>query len=180
MKLGIVVQRYGADLNGGAELHARYDAERLARHGDVEVLTTCARDYITWRNEFPAGIEHVNGVSVHRFPVQRERDPDDFGRRSEHVFRKTHSLADELGWLTSEGPTCPALVKHLRSHAGTTSTSSSSATATIRPIMASGQSRRGRSWCPRRNAIPHSGWRSSVRCFVVSEPSCTTRSRNAR
>ena len=118
MKLGIVVQRYGADLNGGAELHARYVAERLARHGDVEVLTTCARDYITWRNEFPAGIEHVNGVSVHRFPVQRERDPDDFGRRSEHVFRKTHSLADELGWLTSEGPTCPALVKHLRSHAG--------------------------------------------------------------
>ena len=118
MKLGIVVQRYGAELNGGAELHARYVAERLSRYGAVEVLTTCARDYITWRNEFSAGVEHVNGVSVHRFPVRRERDPDDFGRRSEHVFRKTHSLADELSWLTSEGPTCPALVKYLRSHAG--------------------------------------------------------------
>ena len=44
MKLAIVVQRYGADINGGAELHARYIAERLSRHAEVEVFTTCARD----------------------------------------------------------------------------------------------------------------------------------------
>lgn len=114
MKLAIVVQRYGADLNGGAELHARYVAERLSRRADVEVLTTCARDYITWRNELPSGIDDVNGIPVHRFPVRRERDPHDFGRRSEHVFDRTHSLADELGWLQSEGPTSPALVSHMR------------------------------------------------------------------
>jgi hypothetical protein len=53
MKVAIVVQRYGADISGGAELHARYIAEHLARHADVRVLTTCARDYLTWRNEFP-------------------------------------------------------------------------------------------------------------------------------
>ena len=47
VKLAVVVQRYGADISGGAELHARYIAERLARHADVEVLTTCASDYIT-------------------------------------------------------------------------------------------------------------------------------------
>ena len=52
MKLAVVVQRYGADLNGGAELHARYIAERLAKHVEVEVLTTCAADYISWRNQF--------------------------------------------------------------------------------------------------------------------------------
>ena len=55
MKLAVVVQRYGADISGGAELHARYIAERLARHATVEVLTTCARDYVTWKNELPAG-----------------------------------------------------------------------------------------------------------------------------
>ena len=117
MKLAVVVQRYGADLNGGAELHARYIAERLAAHADVDVLTTCARDYITWRNELPAGADSVNGLTVYRFPVSRERDPADFGRRSDHVFDETHSLADELRWLRSEGPTSPALVTHLRRHA---------------------------------------------------------------
>ena len=117
MKLAVVVQRYGADLNGGAELHARYIAERLAAHAEVEVFTTCARDYITWRNELPVGTDTVNGLTVRRFPVSRERDPDDFGRWSEQVFSKTHSLADELRWLRSEGPTSPALVTYLRRHA---------------------------------------------------------------
>ena len=53
MKIAVVVQRYGQAVNGGAELHARYIAEHLARHGQVEVLTTCATDYVTWRNELP-------------------------------------------------------------------------------------------------------------------------------
>ena len=115
MKVAVVVQRYGADINGGAELHARYIAEHLARHIEVEVLTTCARDYVTWRNELPAGVEQIGGVTVRRFPVARARDVHDFGRRSTAVFTRTHSLSDELAWLESEGPTSPALVKHLAS-----------------------------------------------------------------
>lgn len=114
MKLAVVVQRYGADINGGAELHARYIAEHLASKADVEVLTTCARDYISWRNELPPGLEQVNGLPVRRFPVTRERDERDFGRRSARVFESTHSLADELRWLESEGPTSPALVDYAR------------------------------------------------------------------
>jgi glycosyltransferase involved in cell wall biosynthesis len=117
VKIGIVVQRYGADINGGAELHARYIAERLAKHVTVEVLTTCATDYITWRNALNAGPEMVNGVAVRRFPVVRERDPDDFGARSAHVFGQVHSVADELAWLESEGPTSPALIEHIHTHA---------------------------------------------------------------
>ncbi len=113
MKLAVVVQRYGADVNGGAELHARYIAERLSRHAKVEVLTTCARDYVTWRNELPAGVEQVNGVPVRRFPVRRECEPLDFGRRSQRVFEHQHSIADELAWLESEGPTSTALIDHL-------------------------------------------------------------------
>ena len=113
MKLAVVVQRYGADLNGGAELHARYIAERLSRHADVEVLTTCARDYITWRNELPAGTDSVNGLSVKRFKVSRERSPSDFGKLSQHVFGKLHSIADELKWLQAEGPTSPELIDYL-------------------------------------------------------------------
>ena len=113
MNLAVVVQRYGADINGGAELHARYIAERLARHAQVEVVTTCARDYVSWRNELQPGVETVNGVAVRRFPVSRERQPLDFGRRSRLVFNEPHSLADELSWLDSEGPTSPALIDYL-------------------------------------------------------------------
>ena len=117
MKLAVVVQRYGADLNGGAELHARYVSEHLARHADVEILTTCARDYITWENEFEPGLDRVNGLPVRRFPVSHVRDPDDFGRRSERVFRRRHSVADELNWLDSEGPKSPALIDYIRDQA---------------------------------------------------------------
>jgi glycosyltransferase involved in cell wall biosynthesis len=113
MKLAVVVQRYGADISGGAELHARYIAERLARHAEVEVLTTCARDYITWANELPAGEDTVNGVRVRRFPVSRPRNTEAFGRRSQQVFDRVHSMADELAWLDSEGPTSPALIRHI-------------------------------------------------------------------
>jgi glycosyltransferase involved in cell wall biosynthesis len=117
VKLAIAVQRYGADINGGAELHARYIAERLARHADVEVVTTCARDYVSWRNERPPGVERVNGVAVRRFPVQHERVPREFGRLSERVFKQPHSIADELAWLESEGPASPAMIDYLASAA---------------------------------------------------------------
>jgi len=113
MKVAVVVQRYGADINGGAELHARYIAERLSRHASVEVVTTCATDYVTWKNVLPPGVDRVNGVAVRRFPVAHERNPDDFGRRSHRVFEKTHSIADELGWLESEGPASPALLQYV-------------------------------------------------------------------
>ncbi|HUR34754.1 MAG TPA: glycosyltransferase family 4 protein [Vicinamibacterales bacterium] len=117
MKLAIVVQRYGQAINGGAELHARYVAERLARHAEVEVWTTCATDYVTWRDELPSGEERVNNILVRRFPVKHERDPLAFGRLSERVFNQPHSIAEELDWLDAEGPTSTALTNHIRRHA---------------------------------------------------------------
>jgi glycosyltransferase involved in cell wall biosynthesis len=117
VKLAVVVQRYGADINGGAELHARYVAEMLARRHRVEVLTTCAHDYVTWKAHYPEGAETVNGVAVRRFAVARERDPQDFSDRSIQVFERRHSIADELAWLDSEGPTSPALIDYIGQHA---------------------------------------------------------------
>ena len=117
MKIAVVVQRYGQAVNGGAELHARYIAEHLARHGQVEVLTTCATDYVTWRNELEPGVEPVNGVPVRRFKVKHERDPLVFAKRSDRVFERRHSLGDELDWLDAEGPTSPALVDYIAKHA---------------------------------------------------------------
>ena len=67
MKLAIVVQRYAEDIGGGSELHARYIAEHLSARADVQVLTTCARDYVTWKNEYPEGSDRIRGVTVRRF-----------------------------------------------------------------------------------------------------------------
>jgi len=117
VKIAVVVQRYGSAINGGAELHARYIAEHLARHADVEVLTTCAADYVTWRNELPAGVEQLNGVPVRRFRVKHERDPQVFAKRSDRVFQQPHSIGDELAWLDAEGPASPALVDYVAKHA---------------------------------------------------------------
>lgn len=117
MKVAVVVQRYGADINGGAEQHARYVAEHLAKHVEVEVLTTCAhRDYISWKNELPEGKAMVRGIPVHRFPVSIERDPAEFSTWSEKVYTQQHSLRDELAWLEAEGPTSPTLIDHIKKH----------------------------------------------------------------
>ena len=115
MKLAVVVQRYGADINGGAELHARYVAERLAQHAQVEVLTTCARDYVTWRDEYPAGIEQVNAIPVRRFRVDHQRDVGAFASWSQRVFAEQHSYLDELKWLDAEGPKSSSLLAYLSS-----------------------------------------------------------------
>ena len=47
-RIAIVVQRYGPEVNGGAEDAARAVAEHLTALGEVHVLTTCALDYTTW------------------------------------------------------------------------------------------------------------------------------------
>ena len=66
-KIAFIVVRYGKDINGGAEYHCRMLAERLVNDYDVEVLTTCVKNYVTGDNEYPEGEEILNGVLVRRF-----------------------------------------------------------------------------------------------------------------
>ncbi len=114
MNVAFVVQRYGADVAGGSESLARAVAERLAAEDRVTVFTTCARDYVTWRNELPEGGERLNGVDVLRFPVEEERDLAAFNRLSEPLYARAHSEADELVWLRRQGPYAPRLVEAIQ------------------------------------------------------------------
>jgi glycosyltransferase involved in cell wall biosynthesis len=116
MRIAFIVQRYGLDLGGGAELHCRWVAEHLSKYYDVEVLTTCAQDYITWRNAFQEGEETINNVLVRRFKVAQERDPKVFGRISRRIFRLFHTKRGELKWLKLQGPYAPALLDFLLQH----------------------------------------------------------------
>jgi len=114
VKLALVVQRYGLEINGGAELHCRWVAEHLKQYAEVEVLTTKAADYITWRNSYTQDEEEVNGIRVRRFPVARVRDPKRFGRLQEWLLHHEHRESDELRWLDEEGPRAPALIQYIR------------------------------------------------------------------
>jgi glycosyltransferase involved in cell wall biosynthesis len=116
VRIAFVVQRYGLDIAGGAEYHCRIVAEHLAAHAEVEILTTCAADYVTWANHYPEGRSVLNGLPVRRFKVKRPRDPERFAEWTDRVMRHAHTHADELRWLEEEGPFSPRLVKYLEQH----------------------------------------------------------------
>ena len=119
MKLAFVVQRYGADIAGGSEAHCRQLAERLSPHHDITVLTTCARDYVTWANELPGGAAVERGVRIERFPVARRRDLKAFADLSDEVFAGPSARDRQDAWFRANGPESPALLEHLRA-SGTT------------------------------------------------------------
>ncbi len=114
MKVAIVVQRYGLKIAGGAEYHARLIAEHMAKHWNVEVLTTDAEDYVRWRRgNFPRE-EEINGILVKRFPVERERDVVKFGTLQRRLEREEHTPEEEEMWIDEEGPYAPSLIKHIK------------------------------------------------------------------
>jgi glycosyltransferase involved in cell wall biosynthesis len=114
VRVAFVVQRYGTEVVGGAELHCRWVAEHVARRHEVEVLTTTATEYLTWHNVLPAGESRVNGVTVRRFPVVRERREDVFFPVANKVCFFDHTDEEERRWLEEHGPVTPGLLEHLR------------------------------------------------------------------
>jgi glycosyltransferase involved in cell wall biosynthesis len=116
MKLACVVHRFGADLAGGSEGHCRLIAEHLAPQHDVTIVTTCAKDHITWRNHYPAGETRVGPLRVLRFPVARERDMRLFLELNDLIAADLATADQQEQWFRENGPDAPELLEHLRRH----------------------------------------------------------------
>jgi glycosyltransferase involved in cell wall biosynthesis len=135
VRVAIVVPRYGPDVAGGAEAHARQWAERFrgTLGWEVDVYTSTARDYTTWKRAYRQGVECVNGVVVRRFHARFRRWPTVFGLISRVVFvlermarlRRCRSqrwlrgtlLVIERAWYVLQGPYCPGLLANLEQNA---------------------------------------------------------------
>jgi glycosyltransferase involved in cell wall biosynthesis len=113
LRIACVVQRYGGEVNGGAEALCRILAERLARNHQVDVLTTRAIDYVTWRDEYPEGAVDVNGVCVRRFGVDAPRETRVFDEMSQRVVGSPHTEEDEIQWMKLQGPCSSGLLEYL-------------------------------------------------------------------
>ena len=112
-RVAVVVQRFGIEITGGAESHARQVALALAPHAEVTVLTTCAIDHLTWANQLPPGPEQDGPLKVLRFPTEAPREMRAFNQLSDTLFGHGQDRVREEHWLAEQGPRTPALLEHL-------------------------------------------------------------------
>lgn len=135
-RLGIVIQTFGVEVNGGAEVHTRMIAEKLSATYQVTVLTSRALDFRTWEPHYPAGPSVENGIEILRFTNSCRRsgkEQEYWGRkiRGRHFPQKVHrwmgkpkwllkffpqagiTLQDGVAWLEAQGPCMPDLLSYL-------------------------------------------------------------------
>lgn len=118
-KIAFINQRYGVEVLGGSETYTRKTAEALAlRDGfDVEVLTSKALDFKTWADYFEKDVEEINGVTVRRFSVKKERNR--LVQRSSQIMMHNlgiHTKDLEEKRLIARGPYVPELVEFIKEH----------------------------------------------------------------
>ncbi len=115
-RLAFVCPRYasGPTVGGAETLLKQLALQAVAAGLDVTFLTTCARNHFTWENEIPAGRRVVDGLTVHFFPVDTDRDVPRFLRLQEAIGRgRPLAREEELAWLR-HSVNSTALCEHLR------------------------------------------------------------------
>ena len=114
MKFAFIAPRYGAEIGSGAEHACRLLAEQLSARHDVDVLTTCAREPGSWKNDYAEGADRVRGALVRRFAVSQATDRSGLSALSRRLQVDPPSRAEELEWVRLQGPSSPGLLDYLK------------------------------------------------------------------
>jgi glycosyltransferase involved in cell wall biosynthesis len=114
MKFAFITPRYGGEIASGAEHACRLLAEQVCERHGVDVLTTCATDAGTWKNDLTEGTDRVRGVLVRRFAVSQTHDREAFRQFTTRLLAGPHSRAEELEWVRRLGPVSPGLLDYLK------------------------------------------------------------------
>ena len=90
-------------------------ALRAASSGrKVTFLTTCARDHFTWSNEIEPGCRTLDGIQVHFFPVDEDRDLGRFLKVQNAISNGSPCTEeDERAWMDNN-VNSSALYRHLK------------------------------------------------------------------
>jgi glycosyltransferase involved in cell wall biosynthesis len=116
MKIAFVIQRYGENITGGSESLCRQIAERLSKKYDVEIITSCAEDYITWTNNYNEGLEIVNGIPVRRFRVSEPRYINSFNQLSNEILLSPQPFIRQVDWVIKQGPNTPDVIPFIKAN----------------------------------------------------------------
>ncbi len=119
MRLALTIPRYDPASAGGAEVLAKELVVRLAAAGhEIVVFTTCARNHVSWANEFEPGEATVNGIRVRRFLATERRDIETLLELQERILAfEELSFDEEKRWI-SNGVNSEALYRHLHEAVG--------------------------------------------------------------
>ncbi|RPJ83092.1 MAG: glycosyltransferase [Acidobacteria bacterium] len=110
LNVALVSYRYGVGFAGGAELQMRKIANCLQETGhQVEVFTTCNLDDVDFKDSLQPGTEILEGVPVHRFPID-DRVFQTYVDSLSRINLYDCDLEDERGYLQN-GICSTALVK---------------------------------------------------------------------
>lgn len=103
-RLAFVAPRFSSEaVVGGAETLIKALAMHSAACGhEVHILTTCAKDHFSWANEIEPGTQDVDGLMVHYFRVNEDRDIEAFLSVQERIDkRRTVTPDEERVWLNN-------------------------------------------------------------------------------
>jgi glycosyltransferase involved in cell wall biosynthesis len=114
-KIALVSPIFSPNISGGAEKLALNFAELLSENYELEILTTKALDYITWKNVIPRELDNFANNLVRRFTVKKNRNLRAFNRYYAKLIKKMPSISEEemAEWLRMQGPYCPDLIQFI-------------------------------------------------------------------